>query len=83
METFTGAVFIGAIIIAVTQAIKYVVPKVNGAITMVVAMALGVIVALLDTHIGIQDISVAQGIMTALAAVGTHTVVTNDTTPPA
>lgn len=70
-------VFIGSVIIAVTQAIKYVAPKVSGVITMIVAVLVGIVVALLATHIGIAPISVAQGIMTALAAVGVHTVASN------
>lgn len=70
-----SVVFIGAGIIAVTQAIKFVAPKVNGAVTILVAVLVGILVALLDTNIGIADITVAQGILTALAAVGVHTTV--------
>ena len=73
-------VFIGAIIIAITQAIKYVAPKVSGLITMVVAVLVGLVVALLSTPIGLGHISVAQGILTALAAVGVHTVAANTST---
>ena len=69
-----SAIFIGAIIIAITQAIKYVAPKVNGVITMIVAMVVGALVALLAPHIGLTDITVAQGILTGLASVGAHTV---------
>lgn len=69
-----SVVFIGAIIIAITEAIKFIWPKVvGGAITIIVAVAVGIIVALLDTHIGVQDITVAQGVLIALAAVGVHT----------
>jgi hypothetical protein len=69
-----STVFIGAIIIAVTQFIKFVAPKVNGELTILAAIIVGVVVALLDTHIGIADISVAQGVLTALGAVGVHSV---------
>lgn len=69
-----STLFIGAIIIAVTQAIKAVWPVVSGAVTIIVACLVGVAVALLDTHIGVANITVAQGILTALAAVGVHTV---------
>ena len=69
-----STIFIGAIIIAITQAIKYVWPAVSGAVTILVALVVGVLVALLDTSIGVVNISVAQGIMIALAAVGVHTV---------
>lgn len=68
-----SVLFIGAVIIAVTQAIKFVIPKVNGAVTIVVAGLLGLLVALIDTHIGVADVSVAQGILTGLAAAGVHT----------
>lgn len=70
-----SVVFIGAIIIAVTQAVKFVWPQVNGAVTIIIAILVGVVVALLDSHIGIADITVAQGVMIALAAVGVHTTV--------
>lgn len=68
-----GALFIGAIIIAVTQAVKIFSPKVSGIVTMVVAVLVGIVVALVDTHVGIADITVAQGILIALAAIGVHT----------
>lgn len=68
-----GAVFIGAVIIAVTQAVKFLVPAVSGALTIAIAVVVGVVVALLDTRIGVVDVTVAQGVMIALAAVGAHT----------
>jgi hypothetical protein len=68
-----SVVFIGLVIIAVTQAVKIVVPKINGAVTIIVAVLVGAAVALLDTHIGVADVTVAQGVMIALAAVGVHT----------
>lgn len=82
LETISGALFIGAVIIAVTQAIKYVAPKVNGAVTIVIAVCVGIIIAAIDTNIGVENLTIAQGIMTALAAVGVHTTVTNRSTPP-
>lgn len=68
-----SVVLIGAVIIAITQAVKFVAPKVSGAITIIVAVLVGILVALLDTHIGVADITVAQGIIIALASVGVHT----------
>lgn len=68
-----GVVFIGAVIIAVTQAVKFLVPTINGALTIAVAVVVGVVVALLDAEIGVVDLTVAQGILTALASVGVHT----------
>lgn len=77
-----GTLFIGAVIIAVTQAIKYLVPKVNGAVTIGVAALVGILVAVLDTHIGVRDITVAQGIMTGLASAGVTTVASKVSVPP-
>lgn len=67
-----STLFIGAVIIACTQVVKLVAPKVNGAVTIAVAVAIGVLVALLDKEIGVADITVAQGVLVALAAVGVH-----------
>ena len=75
-----SVLFIGAVIIALTQVIKMLSPKVTGLLTVVFAIVVGVLVALLDTNIGIANISVAQGILTALAAVGVHTTVTSPST---
>lgn len=70
-----GAVFIGTIIAGITQWLKLVTPEsVSGHWTIVIAVAVGIGVALLDTHIGIVDISIAQGILTALGAVGVVSV---------
>lgn len=79
-----SAVFIGAVIIALTQVVKYIVPQVNGAVTIGVAVLVGVFVALLDQVIGVTDITVAQGIMIALGAVGTVTTAQSfgSKTPP-
>lgn len=68
-----AVLFIGTAIIAATQFVKFLVPKVNGALTIAVAVFLGVLVALLDTSIGVVDVSVAQGVLIALSAVGIHT----------
>lgn len=68
-----SVVFIGAAIIAATQVLKLLVPAVNGAVTIVVATLLGALVGGIDIHIGLDNISVAQGVLTGLAAVGVHT----------
>lgn len=70
MELVQATIFIPLLIIAVTQIVKMFVPAVNGAITILVALALGVVVALVDTHIGVADINIAQGVVLALGAVG-------------
>lgn len=65
-----GTLFIGAVIAGVTQFIKLVAPKVSGALTIVAAVAVGVLIALLDKEIGVVDLTVAEGVLTALGAVG-------------
>lgn len=64
-----STIFIGTIIAGVTELLRTH-PKINGAYTIVAALVVGIVVALLDTSIGIKDISVAQGILIALGAVG-------------
>ncbi len=59
-----------------------VVPTVSGVVTVIVALLVGVLVALLDTAIGVANVSVAQGILIALASVGTHTVASAVNTRP-
>lgn len=67
-------VFIPLMIVAITQIIKMAVPAVQGWVTLAVAAVVGMIVALLDVHIGVQDITIAQGLMAALTAVGISVV---------
>jgi hypothetical protein len=70
MNTVPAAILIPLLIVAIVQIIKMFVPKVNGAVTVVVALIVGAVIALLDTHIGVGDITVAQGIVLGLGAVG-------------
>lgn len=65
-----SVLFIGTVIIGITQAIRFLSPKVHGVLTIVVAALVGLVVALVDTEIGIADISVAQGILTGLGSAG-------------
>lgn len=74
METVSTAAFIGLIVIAVTQQIKTLAPKVQGVVTLIVAIVVGALVGLLDKQIGLPDITVAFGIWTAVGAVGAHTL---------
>ena len=69
-----GGVFLGAVIIAVTQAIKELAPAVSGHITILVAALLGLVLAVVDTSIGVVDLTVAQGILLGLGAAGVTTV---------
>lgn len=65
-----ATILIGLLIIAVTQLIKAEVPAVKGRITVAVALLVGVLVAIVDTHIGVGDITIAQGLVIALGGVG-------------
>lgn len=65
-----AAIFIPLIIIAVTQMIKMALPQINGFVTVLVALAVGLVVALIDTAIGVRDITIAEGLINALGAVG-------------
>lgn len=69
-----ATLFIPLMIVAVTQLIKMAFPQINGWLTVVVAFVVGIVVALVDTSIGIKDITVAQGLVLALEAVGVSVV---------
>lgn len=70
MEPVQAAILIPLLIVAVTQMIKMLLPTVNGWVTIIVALLIGVIVALTHAYIGVADISVAQGLILALGAIG-------------
>jgi high-affinity Fe2+/Pb2+ permease len=66
-----STVFIGAVVAGVVQLFKLVRDKnYGGAVVICVAVLVGVLVALLDTEIGVTDISVANGVMLGFAAAG-------------
>lgn len=67
-------IFIPLMILAVTQIIKMLSPKITGLLTIVVAILVGIVVAVVDTQIGVMDITIANGIVLALGAVGISTV---------
>lgn len=69
-ELIDAALFIGVVIVGITQAIKTLIPAINGAFTIGVAVLSGVLVAVVDQEIGVTDISIAQGIMIAIGSVG-------------
>lgn len=68
--------FLGVIILAATQLIKMAAPQVQGWLTIIVAVLLGIVVALVDVLIGLPDITVAQGIYSALFAIGVASAAT-------
>lgn len=63
-------VFIPLVIIAITQMVKMAFPQITGFLTIVVAFIVGVVVALVDRSIGVTDITIAQGLVYALGAIG-------------
>lgn len=65
MDTLT----VSAAIIAVTEAIKRSFPKINGLITMAVALILGIAAG----YFHLQGLDLVSGAMAGLAAVGVHT----------
>jgi hypothetical protein len=73
MELVQASLFIPLLIVAIVQLVKMALPTVTGWLTVVVALVVGVVVALIDTNIGVQNITVAQGIVYALGAIGIST----------
>lgn len=69
-----ATLFIPLIILATTQLIKKAIPSVQGWLTIIVALLLGILVAVVDTEIGVVDINVAQGIVLGLGAIGLSVV---------
>lgn len=69
-----AAIFIPLMIVAVTQMVKMFVPAISGGWTLIVAFVVGALIALFDTTIGVVNITVAQGLLLALEAVGISTV---------
>lgn len=69
-----ATLFFGAVLVGITEAIRLLFPKVNGAVTIAVAVLVGVLIALVDTHIGVSDISLAQGILLGFGSAGTVAV---------
>lgn len=65
-------VLIGAVVVALVDAIKDLAPRVKGVITVLVAAIVGGLIAALDQELGFQtDLSVAEGVLVGLAAAGT------------
>lgn len=69
-----AALFVPLVIIAVTQMVKMALPGVAGWFTIVIAFLVGILVALVDGPIGVTDISIAQGVVFALEAIGVTAV---------
>lgn len=74
MEVMSAIVFIGAVIIGVTQLIRLIRDKnYDGAVLILVAALIGALVGVFDIELGLTNISVAQGIMAGFGAAGTVT----------
>lgn len=69
-----ASLFIPLIIVAVTQLVKMGVPQIQGWVTVILAFVVGLVIALIDQLIGVTDISVAQGLVYALGAIGISVV---------
>ena len=65
-----ASMFIPLVIIATTQMFKMAFPQISGFVTILIAFALGALVGAVDGSIGVSDVSVAQGLVYALEAVG-------------
>lgn len=71
-----AVIFIGAVVAGVTQLFKKLRDKdYNGVVVIAVAVLIGLVVALVDTTIGVTDVSIAQGVMLGFGTVGVVGVV--------
>lgn len=70
-----GAVFIGAVVVGITELLKRAYDRdIRGALLIVLAAVVGALVAVFDVQLGVVSLSVAQGIMAGLAAAGVYQV---------
>lgn len=65
-----ATLFIPLIIVAITQMIKMALPQVTGFVTILVALVVGVVISVVDTSIGVRDVTVAGGLVLALGSIG-------------
>lgn len=65
-----ASLFIPLIIVAITQLIKKLLPSVEGWLTIIVALSVGALIGAIDTHIGVSNVTVAQGVVYGLGAIG-------------
>lgn len=67
-------IFISVVIIALTQMVKMALPeRVHGFITILIALVVGVVVSMLAEPLGLATVSIAEGIVGALGAIGITT----------
>lgn len=66
-----AVIFLGAVVAGVTQLFKVLRNKeYDRAVIIVVAVVVGAILSLVDTQIGVENISFAYGVMLGLSAAG-------------
>lgn len=69
-----AVLFLSVVVVALTQLVKMALPEaVHGWITVIIAFVVGIVVALVDTLIGVADISIAEGLVASLGAIGIST----------
>lgn len=78
----SAAIFIPLVIIGLTQGIKYLAPNIKGLLTIVIAIVVGIVIALIDQTIGVINISIAEGVIYALEAIGVTTALSKTSTAP-
>lgn len=75
MEIVSATAFIGAVIVAIVELLKALNSKdYKTAVTIFVAGVVGGVIGGIDIHIGIENISVAQGVLIGLASSGAYKV---------
>lgn len=63
--------FLSVVIVALTQLVKMALPeRVHGFITVIIAIVLGVVVSLVAEPLGVAQVTIAEGIVAALGAIG-------------
>lgn len=65
-----ATLFISIMIIALVEMLKMAIPNIQGWVTIIIAFCVGIAVALLAPVIGVGAISIAQGLLAALGAIG-------------
>jgi hypothetical protein len=65
-----AAIFIPLVIVAVTQMIKMAIPGIKSWVTVLLALVVGILIAVVDGAIGVTNITIAQGVVFALEAIG-------------
>jgi hypothetical protein len=65
-----AAFFIPLVIVAVTQMIKMAIPGIKSWVTVLLALVVGILIAVVDGAIGVTNITIAQGVVFSLEAIG-------------